>query len=115
MGDEERGDELPQRVHGAPGAGPQPLGPPPAPLTAWTPVTLAPPAPDRTTWMPRGRDVVSVVPRVSGALSWLLVLSRRAAHTAWMPRLCRSGCMVAATMLFGGRAPSIVEPAVLAA
>ena len=32
MGDEDRGDELPQRVHGAPGAGPQPLGPPPAPL-----------------------------------------------------------------------------------
>ena len=32
MGDEDRGDEQPQRVHGAPGAGPQPLGPPPAPL-----------------------------------------------------------------------------------
>jgi len=32
MGDEDRGDELPQRVHGAPGAGPQPLGPPPAPV-----------------------------------------------------------------------------------
>ena len=32
MGDEDSGDELSQRVHGAPGAGPQPLGPPPAPL-----------------------------------------------------------------------------------
>ena len=39
--------------------------------------------------------------RASGVLAWLVVPGQRAVHTAWMPRSCRSSCMVGATMLFG--------------
>ena len=42
--------------------------------------------------------------RASSTLPWLLVPGRRAVHTAWMPRSCRSSSMVASAMLSGSGA-----------